>query len=190
MNPYAMITMENGNKIEIELLPQYAPNTVNSFLHAAQKGVFDNHSIDRIVPDKFVDVSCTGFRRKEGQYLIPYESQLNPELVVLDSAFGCVCMGGYGEMGQAGCEFFFPLKAFPEHKGIYPVFGKVRAGEDEIRRLASVELSPVTDFPYPDVQVFRPVISQTIEKIDIIWNDYVYSKPVKIESTELPLCWK
>lgn len=190
MNPYAIITMENGNKIEIELLPKYAPNTVNSFLHAAQKGVFDNHTIDRIIPDKFVDASCTGFRCREGQYLIPYESKLNPELEVLDSAFGCVCMGGYGELGQAGCEFFFPLKPFPEHKGTYPVFGKIRAGEGEITRLAQVELLEVKDFPYPEVQVFRPVVPQKIMKVDIIWNDYVYSEPVKLEVEELPLCWK
>ena len=190
MNPYAIITMENGNKIEIELLPEYAPNTVNSFLNAAQKGVFDNHCIDRIIPGKFVDMSCTGFRCREGQYLIPYESELNPELEVLDSSFGCVCMGGYGEAGQAGCEFFFPLKAFSEHKGIYPVFGKVKAGEEEIKRLANVELFEVTDHPYPDVQVFRPVVPQKISKVDIIWNNYKYLEPVKLDTAELPICWK
>ena len=107
-NPVATILMENGAKIVIELLPEAAPNTVNSFLYAAKRRVFDHHAIERIVPDSWIDMSYTGFRKKEGQYLIPYESRLHPEITPPDTTFGCVAMGGYGELGQAGCEFFFP----------------------------------------------------------------------------------
>ena len=57
----------------------------------------------------------------------------------MDSHPGCVCMGGYGEDGLASCEFFFPLRDCPDHKGIYPVFGKVIEGMDEIWRLEKVK---------------------------------------------------
>ena len=35
MNPIATLCMANGKKIVIELLPEAAPNTVNSFIFAA-----------------------------------------------------------------------------------------------------------------------------------------------------------
>ena len=128
MNPKATLWMENGKKIVLELLPEAAPNTVNSFISAASKGYFDQHAIERIVPGSWIDMSYTAFGHQECQYLIPNEFQLNPHIVPLDSHPGVVAMGGYGEHGLAGCEFFFPLRDCPEHKGIYPVFAKVLEG--------------------------------------------------------------
>ena len=125
MNPIATLHMANGKKIVIELLPESAPNTVNSFIFAAKGGYLDHHAIERIVPGNWIDMSYTAFGKKECQYLIPNEFELNPDVIPLDSHPGCVCMGGYGDAGLASCEFFFPLRDCPEHKGIYPVFGKV-----------------------------------------------------------------
>ena len=88
MNPTATLYMTNGAKITIELLPEYAPNTVNSFIYAASHKVFDQHPIERIVPGNWIDMSYTGFRKAEGQYLIPYESNLHPEISPLDSDVG------------------------------------------------------------------------------------------------------
>lgn len=61
-------------------------------------------------------------------------------------------MGGYGADGLASCEFFFPLRDCPDHKGVYPVFGRVLEGMDEIYRLEKVKTVPV-DFPIPGVEV-------------------------------------
>ena len=73
-------------------------------------------------------------------------------------------MGGYGEKGNAGCEPFFPLKDCPEHKGIYPVFGKVLEGMEEIFRLEKVETTPVQT-AIEGYVVDTPVEKQTIEKV-------------------------
>lgn len=61
MNPIATIYMENGNKIVIELLPEAAPNTVNSFIYIASAGLMDHYAIQRIVPGNWVDISYSGF---------------------------------------------------------------------------------------------------------------------------------
>ena len=94
-NPKATLHMANGADIVIELLPEAAPNTVNSFIYAASHGYLDHHAIERIVPGNWVDVSYTAFGHKELQYLIPNEFALNPDVTPLDSHPGCVCMGGY-----------------------------------------------------------------------------------------------
>ncbi|MBR6812348.1 MAG: peptidylprolyl isomerase [Oscillospiraceae bacterium] len=188
-NPLATIHLSGGGKIVIELLPESAPNTVNSFIWAAKNGIFDNHSIQRIVPEDWIDMSYTGFNKHEGQYLIPYEAKLHPEIEPLDSHFGCVCMGGYGELGQAGCEFFFPLRDCPTHKGVYPVFGKVIEGHSELERLRDLELVPVTDYPDPNLKVNRPVVPQIMEKVELELFGQEFPDPIVITDSKLPSCW-
>ncbi|MCJ7837365.1 peptidylprolyl isomerase [Cuneatibacter sp. NSJ-177] len=177
-NPIAAIYLDNGKIIRIELLPQAAPNTVNSFLYAARHKIFDDHAIERIVPEDWIDVSYTGFGKPEGQYLIPNEFRLHPEAEPLDSDFGCVCMGGDGDRCLSGCEFFFPLRPCPEHKGMYPVFGRVIEGKEELLRLKSLELEPVHLEEFPQVKINRPVIPQKIVKVEIELFGQEYPDPV------------
>ena len=94
-HPTATLHMANGSKIVIELLPEAAPNTVNSFIYAASRGFMDHHAIQRIVPGNWVDMTYQAFGHKECQYLIPNEFELHPEIEPLDSHPGCVCMGGW-----------------------------------------------------------------------------------------------
>lgn len=182
--------MENGAKIVIELLPKAAPNTVNSFIYAASRGYMDGHAIERIVPGNWIDISYTAFGREECRYLIPNEFALHPEITPADAHPGCVCMGGYGEAGLAGCEFFFPLRDCPDHKGIYPVFGTVLEGMEELRRLEKVETIPVTDFPIEGVEVNRPRQPQIIERVTLELFGETYPEPVRIENPQIPPCWK
>ena len=189
MNPIATFHMANGKKIVVELLPQAAPNTVNSFISCAKKGCLDNHAIQRIVPGNWVDLSYSAFHHDECKYIIPRESVLHPEIEPLDSHPGCVCMGGYGDEGNAGCEPFFPLRDCPDHKGIYPVFGKVIEGMDELYRLEKVPTKPVP-FPYPGVEVNEPVEPEIILKVELELHGVEYPEPVKMPGNWIPETWK
>ena len=189
-NPKVTLHMANGARIVMELLPEAAPNTVNSFLYAALGGYMDHHAIERIVPGNWIDVSYTAFGQEACRYLIPNEFELHPEIEPLPSHPGCVCMGGYGEAGLAGCEFFFPLRDCPEHKGTYPVFGRVLEGMEELRRLERVETVPVTDLPIEGVEVNRPVEPQVIERVEAELYGGTYPEPVRVENPKLPPCWR
>lgn len=189
MNPIATFHMKNGNKIVIQLLPEAAPNTVASFVSCVQKGALDGHAIERIVPGKWVDFSYTAFHSEDSRYLIPREADLHPEITPLDSHPGCVCMGGYGEKGNAGCEPFFPLKDCPEHKGIYPVFGRVLEGLDEIYRLERVETTPVQT-AIEGYVVDTPIHPQVIEKVTVELNGYVLPPVVKMPHNWIPPTWE
>ena len=189
MNPIATFYMKNGNKIVIQLMPEAAPNTVASFVSCVQKGALDGHPIERIVPGKWVDFSYTAFHSEDCRYLIPREADLNPEITPLDSHPGCVCMGGYGEKGNAGCEPFFPLKDCPEHKGIYPVFGKVLEGMDEIYRLEKVETTPVQT-AIEGYVVDTTIQPQVIEKVTVELNGYVLPPVVKMPHDWIPPTWE
>ncbi len=189
MNPIATLYMANGSRIVIELLPEAAPNTVASFISCAAKGCLNGHAIERIVPGKWIDFSYTAFHSEDCKYLIPRESELHPEIEPLESHPGCVCMGGYDEMGNAGCEPFFPLKDCPEHKGKYPVFGKVLEGMEELYRLEKVETTPV-ETGIPGYVVQTPVQPQRIERVELELHGETYPEPVKMEHDWIPPTWK
>ncbi len=189
MNPLAVLHMANGKRIVIELLPDAAPNTVNSFISIASKGLMDNYAIQRIVPGKWVDVSYSGFGKEDARYLIPSEFALHPELTPLPSHPGCVCMGGYGDYGLAGGEFFFPLKDCPEHLGIYPVFGYVREGMEEVERIAHTEIRRIEDFIIPGMEVNEPVHPEIIDHVVLILNGAEYPEPVKMTHGWRPPTW-
>ena len=162
---------------------------IDSILFDGEFVLFDG-GFERIVPGNWIDVSYTAFGQEACRYLIPNEFELHPEIEPLPSHPGCVCMGGYGEAGLAGCEFFFPLRDCPEHKGIYPVFGRVLEGMEELRRLERVETVPVTDFPIEGVEVNRPVEPQVIERVEAELYGGTYPEPVRVENPKLPPCWR
>ena len=189
MKTTATIYMADGAKTVIELLPEAAPNTVASFVHCVQAGVMDNHPVERIVAGKWVDFSYTAFHNEASRYLIPREADLHPEIRPLDSHPGCVCMGGYGEKGNAACEPFFPLKDCPEHKGIYPVFGRIIEGMEEIYRLEKVETTPVQT-AIEGYVVPTPVQPQIIEKVVLDLKGMEFPQPVKMEHDWIPPTWK
>ncbi len=49
-NPIVTFEMENGNVFKAELLPEYAPNTVNSFIDLIKKGFYDGIIFHRVIP--------------------------------------------------------------------------------------------------------------------------------------------
>ncbi|MPW25990.1 peptidylprolyl isomerase [Alkalibaculum sp. M08DMB] len=189
MNPTATLVLNNGKSIVIELLPEAAPNTVNSFIFAALNGVYNQHAIERIVSGNWIDMSYSAFHNEKAKYLIPYESQLHPEIEPLPSIAGCVCMGGYDELGLSGCEFFFTLRDCPEHRGVYPVFGRVIEGIDELYRLEKVKTKPITDFPYKNVEINEPIQPEIIRKVEVDLKGFKYDRPIKLPSQVLPKCW-
>ena len=189
MNPHAIIHMANGSRIVIELLPEAAPNTVASFIHIAKQELMDNYAIQRIVPGKWVDVSYSAFGQDGEKYLIPNEFELHPDIVPLDSHPGCVCMGGYGVNGIAGCEPFFPLSDQPTHKGIYPVFGYVREGMEELYRLEKVATRPVK-LEGINMEVNEPLEPEIIERVELELFGVEYPEPIRMPVQRLPETWK
>ena len=50
-NPVATIEVENYGTIKVELLPEYAPNTVTNFIALANNGFYDGLTFHRTIPD-------------------------------------------------------------------------------------------------------------------------------------------
>ena len=89
----------------------------------------------------------------------------------------------------ASSEIFFPLRPCPEHRGVYPVIGRMIEGMDEIRRLERVPTRRV-DFPIPGVEVNEPLEPQVIEKVELELFGETYPEPVRMAVQDLPPTWK
>ena len=187
MHPMVTFHMASGRKIVLELLPEAAPNTVNSFLWCASRGWLDHHAIQRVVPGNWIDLSYTAFHREECKYLIPRESALHPELVPLEAGPGCACMGGYGNF-LPSCEVFFPLRRCPEHRGIFPVFGRVAAGMEELYRIERILTRPVV-IPGVPVEINEPLVPQVIQRVEVELFGETYPEPIRAASFDPPLPW-
>lgn len=188
-NPVATITMQSGKQIVIELRPDAAPNTVNSFLHLAKLGVYDGHAIQRIVPGFVVDVSYNAFGREEAKYFLEYETRNNKFPNPLRVEPGVVCMGGHPGGGVSGGEFFFPLEYHERLDGAYPAFGIVTEGMEEIQSWEEVELQQVLLQEIPELLVYMPIEPIVIESVVVETFGVEYPLPVKREGGSKPPTW-
>jgi peptidylprolyl isomerase len=127
---FATIETEKGN-IRIELFPDIAPQTVNSFVYLAREGFYDGLTFHRVVPG-FVaqggDPTATGTGGPG--YTLPDEFSDRP------FKEGSVGMAKTLQPNSAGSQFFICLKPqagsadCAQLTGSYTLFGEVLAGMD------------------------------------------------------------
>ena len=186
-DPVCTITMETGEKIVIRLLPDIAPNTVASFIWLAEKGCFDSHPIERIVPGYVADMSYSAFGRDYAKYMIRNEAPLQKGPRHIPPAPGTVAMGGYEE-GIAGGEFFFPFALSEKIDGNYPVFGLVLEGMDTILSWQNVPLREVPS-PMNGVRIMCPVDPIIIRSVSVEKFGMEFPEPERIPFSSRPHFW-
>ena len=188
-HPVVTFVMENGTEIVIELYPEEAPNTVNSFLHLAAQHCFDGHTIERIVPGYVVDASYRAFGQEACKYLIDNESPSWGHSNALRVEPGVIAMGGYGEDGIAAGEFFFPLAYHEKLDGHYPAFGKILSGMEEILRWETVPTRRVPYPGHPELEVNEPITPLVIRSVRAETFGVIYPAPVRRPVQNRPANW-
>lgn len=185
-HPIATITMANGAKIVVELYPEEAPNTVNSFIYLAKQGVFDNYAIQRVVPGWVLDVSYTAFGKDVCKYLIPNESQSQgfPNHIKVEP--GVIAMGGYAPDEIAGGEWYFPYTS-ENLDWRYPAFGRVLSGWEEVERIEKVPLRPVPT--RQQLVINEPIEPEVIASVVVETFGVEYPEPQRYTDRELPFNW-
>lgn len=176
-NPIATIQMNTGSNIVIELYPEEAPNTVNSFIWLARQGVFDHYAVERVVPGFVIQPSLFEFKSPLGQFEIASECAAYGFPNRLKNQPGCVAMGSDVPGQASGSEFFFTLAYHARLDGYYPVFGRVTAGWDEVERGARAPLLPVPN-PYEGIVINRPATPWVMERVIVDTFGVDYPAPV------------
>ena len=126
----AHLTTAKG-EIVIQLFPDKAPFTVNSFVFLAKRGWYDGVTFHWVVPDKLAqtgDPSGTGY----GGPGYAFKDEISPDLK-FDKP-GVVAMANAGP-GSNGSQFFITYSAQPAMDGKSTIFGQVISGMDVVQML-------------------------------------------------------
>lgn len=135
----ATITTPKGD-IEVELYPDAAPQTVNTFVFLAKEGYYNGTPFMQLVRtddgSKFYaqagDPTATGLGTPG--FSIPKEITQQP----FDR--GAVGMGGTASNSNGG-QFFISFGDYPALDGKYTIFGQVTAGLDVLDSLSLLDLT-------------------------------------------------
>ena len=135
LNPVAIIEMEAGGVIEVELYRDVAPNTVRNFIHLANKGFYNGLDFGLLLPDLLI----IGGLSPEGEprYRIPGEFSANGFTNDLSHTRGVITMYNGGHPDSASSEFMIMVKDAPHLDGHYATFGNVILGMDVVDRIAA-----------------------------------------------------
>lgn len=127
MHPTAVIAMQKGGEIRLELYPEDAPKTVESFITLAKKGFYDGLTFHRVVPGFVVQ---GGDPQGDGTGGPGY--RLKAEFNARKHLRGTLAMARAQDPDSAGSQFYICLGPQPSLDGKYTVFGQVTAGMDVV----------------------------------------------------------
>ena len=150
-----IIEMENGQKIELELCPEAAPETVKNFEALVKRGFYDGLTFHRIIPGFMIqggDPLGNGMGGAEKN--IKGEFRANGHNNPIKHERGVISMARAFDPNSASSQFFIMHADAPHLDGQYAAFGKVISGMDAVDEIASIP----TD--YND----RPKIAVRIKK--------------------------
>lgn len=156
-NPIVTIETNHG-KIEVELYPEIAPNTVNNFVSLVQKGFYDGTIFHRVIPGFMIqggDPDGTGMGGPG--YAIRGEFSHNGFENNLRHTRGVLSMARSMFPDSAGSQFFLMVEDAPHLDGEYAAFGKVISGIAECDRIVSVARDR-RDRPLEDEQMVKVTV--------------------------------
>ncbi len=138
----AIIEMENGGSMTLELYPETAPITVENFVKLAKKGFYDGLIFHRVIAGFMIhggDPQGTGMGGPG--YQIKGEFAANGVKNPLKHTRGVISMARSMMPNSAGSQFFIMHKDAPHLDGQYAAFGKLTDGFDVLDRIAGVEIN-------------------------------------------------
>jgi peptidyl-prolyl cis-trans isomerase B (cyclophilin B) len=131
--------------IELELYPEYAPESVRNFLNLTATGLFDGTSFSRVVPG-FVIQGGNMWSREGGKVTRAIGERAQRKLPDEPSKIlherGIVSMARPDEPNQATTDFFILISAAPFLDGKFAAFGRVTKGMDVVD---AINKAPVTN---------------------------------------------
>ena len=170
-NPIVTFEMQNGKRFKAELLPEYAPNTVNSFLSLVNKGFYDGLIFHRVIAGFMIQGGDpTGTGTGGPGYRIKGEFAGNGFKNNLKHARGVLSMARAQHPDSAGSQFFIMHGDGFFLDGQYAAFGRVTEGMDVVDEIATT----------PTGRMDRPLSDQRMKKVTAETFGVEYPQPVKI----------
>lgn len=169
---FVKFTMKNGDSFVVELMPEYAPETVENFLDLVESGFYNGLTFHRIIEGFMAQGGCPkGDGTGDSDKNIKGEFSANGfKKNTLAHEKGVISMARGNEMDSASCQFFICYAAASHLDGNYAAFGKVVEGMETVDSFLDIERV----YSSGDGAFSKPVNPPVIEKAEII--DYTVSE--------------
>ena len=154
----AIITMDSGKTMTLELYPEIAPITVDNFVKLAKDGFYDGLIFHRVIEGFMIqggDPDGTGMGGPG--HTIKGEFRANGVKNDLKHTRGVISMARTMDPNSAGSQFFIMHADAPHLDGQYAAFGKMTDGFDTLDEIATTG----TD------RMDRPRFDMKMEKVTI-----------------------
>jgi peptidyl-prolyl cis-trans isomerase B (cyclophilin B) len=168
-NPIVTITMENDEKIVLELDPTVAPNTVANFISLVEDGFYDGLIFHRVIPDFMIQGGDPKGNGSGGPgYSIEGEFSENGFENNLKHERGVISMARTNDPNSAGSQFFIMVKESSQLDGKYAAFGNVIEGMETVDAIVSSERDSAD----------KPLKDQKMKTVKVDTNGFDYPDPV------------
>ena len=155
----AIIEMENGGTMTLELYPEIAPITVANFVKLANEGFYNGLIFHRVIAGFMIQGGDpTGTGMGGPGYQIRGEFAQNGVPNNLKHTRGVISMARSMQPNSAGSQFFIMHQNAPHLDGAYAAFGKLIDGFDVLDRIAGVKTN------WSD----KPLKPQRMESVTIV----------------------
>lgn len=135
----AIIEMENGGKMTLELYPEKAPKTVANFVELAKKGFYNGIIFHRVIAGFMIQGGDpTGTGMGGPGHTIVGEFAANGIANDLKHTRGVISMARAYDPNSAGSQFFIMHADAPHLDGQYAAFGKMTDGFETLDEIARV----------------------------------------------------
>jgi len=151
----------NQGKIEFNLLPDIAPETVRNFKKLANSGYYDGTLFHRVIPGFMIQGGDPNTKQpdksKWGQGGPGYS--IKAEFSSRSHLSGIVSMARATDPDSAGSQFFIVTTDSTFLNGKYTVFGEVTEGMDVAEKIVNLQRDE-NDCPHQEVKMNRVTTSQ------------------------------
>jgi peptidyl-prolyl cis-trans isomerase B (cyclophilin B) len=157
------VTLETeAGLIEIEMMPEVAPESVRSFLNLAATGAFDTTTFSRVVKGFIIQGGNLSTSEKWGVELSKRAARrLLDEPGLVKHVRGIVSMARADEPNSASTHFFILVGDGPHLNSKFAAFGRVRKG---IEVADAINLAQTdAEKPLKPVRIKRAVVAQCVK---------------------------
>jgi cyclophilin family peptidyl-prolyl cis-trans isomerase len=164
-NPTATLSTSLGD-VEIELFTDKMPITAGNFIKLAKSGFYDGLHFHRVINNFMIQFGCphsrdaASPRAGTGNGPDGTIADEHPETAKLSNEPGTLSMANTGRPNSGSCQFFINtvhnhyLDWFTPGASKHPVFGKVTAGMDVIKKIETTKTGP-GDRPATPLQMIK-----------------------------------
>ncbi len=151
----------NQGKIEFNLLPDIAPETVRNFIKLANSGFYDGTLFHRVIPGFMIQGGDPNTKQldksKWGQGGPGYS--IKAEFSSRSHLSGIVSMARATDPDSAGSQFFIVTTDSTFLNGQYTVFGEITEGMDVADKIVNLQRDE-NDCPLQEVKMNRVTTSE------------------------------